>query len=158
MQFSVKRLLIVVTVIACTLGFMRGACIHLTRVETGENVESVDWLPTSATNVSFYRSYSFTAYEFDIPESDFVDWARWNLKPISKPVSVVRYCYSSADVTEPDASATQAEWDAFEQRYDARRATVADGLYYVNEQPDGGGVWVAYDRKQGRAYFHTALR
>ena len=138
MRFSVKRLLIVVTVIACVLGTLRSACNHFTHIETGENVQSVDWLPASATSVSFYKSYSFTAYEFDIPESDFIDWAWWDLKPITKPVRVVRYCYFSSP--------------------DAPDATVTEGLHFVSEQSDGGGVWVAYDRKIGRAYLFTCPR
>lgn len=155
MRFSVKRLLIVVTVIACVLGFLRISYIGLAHVKTGENHQSVDWLPASATNVSFYKSYPATAYEFDIPEADFSNWASWDLKPISKPVTVVRYSHFTVDVPAPGANATQAERDAF---FDTRQATVTDGLYYLSKRPNGGGVQVAYDREHGRAYFYSAPR
>jgi len=138
MRFSLKGLLIVVAAFACVFGYLRCYCNHLTHVETGENVQSVDWLPASATNISFYKSHSRTAYEFDIPESDFIDWAWWNLKPITKPVRVVRYYYFSSP--------------------DAPDATVTEGLHYVIERANGGGVWVAYDRKIGRAYYFACQR
>jgi len=70
------------------------ACVgSLIHVSTEENVPSVDWLPASASNVSYYKSYSFTAYEFDISESEFNAWAWVKLEPVTDAVSVV--CYSS---------------------------------------------------------------
>jgi len=76
-QFSIKRLLIYTALIALAIWLVRGAYLGFTQVESGEVVASVDWLPKSASNVSYYRSYMNTAYEFDIDEADFLKWSRW---------------------------------------------------------------------------------
>lgn len=86
-RYTLKGLLIAVTVLACGFGLVRS----LLHVETAENVARVHWLPTSASNVSYYKSYSFTAYEFDIPERDFRAWSYWEVRPIGKPIEVARY-------------------------------------------------------------------
>lgn len=44
--------------------------------EAGEDASRVDWLPESAARICWYRSYLNTAVEFDMPEEDFLAWAR----------------------------------------------------------------------------------
>ena len=133
--------------------------VELTRVDVGENVPSVSWLPKSASNVSFYKSYSYTAYEFDIPESEFVTWSRWQLSPITEPVHVLRHCFFRVRaMPSPEASATYEEWKAYEELRSTAGATISEGLYYEHVQSNGGGVHVAFDRKKGRAFFQSAPR
>jgi hypothetical protein len=43
--------------------------------EIAEGVQSVDWLPAEATDISYCRSYGFTAFEFKISEAGFREWA-----------------------------------------------------------------------------------
>lgn len=156
MKFTLKGLLLFVAVIAFVVLSLRGAYLGLTHVDTGENVSSVNWLPDTASNVSFYKSYSFTAYEFDIPESDFVNWSRWDLLPIDKPVSIPRYCFIDVPDSAPNGMAQ--DWQALESAYARRFAKITKGLYYKYSQDNGGGVWVAYDRDARRAYYHSAPR
>ena len=92
MKFTLRQLLIFVTIVAVVIWFALETYSHFTRVEFGENVPSVTWLPSTATNVSYYKSYSFTAYEFEISEADFLKWNRRKLSPIEKTVRVTRYC------------------------------------------------------------------
>jgi hypothetical protein len=153
LQFRLKHLLIFVTVVACGLAFLRAAYIGLTHVETGENVEHVKWLPKSASNVSYLRSYSFTAFEFDISESDFMDWSGWKLQQISGPVRITRYCFSNHADFGPNPSPEEIE--AWENR---NQALITDGLYYEHRQSNGGGVRVGYDRDKGRAFFQSSPR
>ena len=120
MKFTLKRLLLFVAVVAFVVWFLHGAYVGLTHVETGENVPSVKWLPDVASNVSFYKSYSFTSYEFDIPELEFVKWSRWELSPIDEPVSIARYCFFSVDVPDPGPNGTAEDWQAFETAYASR--------------------------------------
>lgn len=145
-RYSLKRLLLVVTAIAMVLAFLRSAYIHFTRVEYGRNVASVAWLPSSATNVSYYKSYSFTSYEFDISEAEFKAWAWWDTEPISTPICVMRYDYPTA------------EKQAYVEHSEGSYACVTDGLGYTYRQSNGGGIQVAYDRKLGRAFFHSSPR
>lgn len=144
MQFSLRRLFLVVTLVAIALGLECAFARALTYVESGEGIKSVNWLPSSATNISFYKSYVFTAYEFDIPESDFREWARrWDLQPVTSPCSIDRYAaraYPTHDFRHPHS------------------AWIEDGLFYEHRQGNGGGVAVGYDRELGRAFFWTSPR
>jgi len=155
MQFRLKHVLIGVTAIACSLAFLRAAYIGLTYVETGENVARVAWLPHSASNISYYQSYSFTAYEFDIPEADFIAWVSWEMQPITQPVTVMRYTYIRPQRPKPSENADFRELKAYMAH---RQVEVADGLYYNHRRSNGGGVSVAYDRERGRAYFQSSPR
>ena len=147
--------MIAVTAIACGLGFLRGCYITLTHFEFAENVERVSWLPPAATNVSYYRSYNFTAYEFDITEVEFKRWTWLDVKPIAEPVKVYRYSHRKRANPDfgPNPSFEELEvWEA------THRATASDGLYYNNRSSSSGGVTVAFDRTKGRAYFQTNPR
>ena len=63
--------------------------------EWGENLESVEWLPTTAHNISFYRDARFTIFEFSISLNGFQDWATSSgYKPArigKEPVKIARY-------------------------------------------------------------------
>ena len=77
-------------------GLWFGLCAWLdSSPEIGEDIPHVDWLPNSATNVSFYKSGSFTAYEFNISEPSFSEFAKaksWNIKEITgKPFKMLSY-------------------------------------------------------------------
>ena len=158
MRFSIRRLLAYTATIAIAIWFVRGAYIGFTHIEIGEALESVDWLPDSATNVSFYRSYMNTAYEFDISEHEFCDWSRWELAEITEPVGLSRYLqFSTPRPVEPQ-NPTQEKMENFALEYSRRGVRISDGLYYGHTQDNGGGVWIAYDRKTGRAYYQSAPR
>src|SRR4029450_8888779 len=114
-RYTLKSLLIAVTVIGTGIGLLRGCYLALTHFETAENVDRVSWLPDSASNVSYYRSYNYTAYEFDISEDEFKKWIWLDVKPITKPVEVHRYSYMTASRVELSPNPTLAEleaWDA----------------------------------------------
>jgi len=158
MRFSLRRLLLVTALIAFAIWFLRSAYVGLTQVEIAESVASVDWLPDAATNVSYYRSYVNTAYEFDIDEHGFRDWSRWNVAEITEPVQLSRYLSFATPPPQEPVNTTEAEQIAFANAYYSRGVTIRDGLYYGNTQSNGGGVWVAYDRRAGRAYYQSAPR
>jgi hypothetical protein len=155
-RYSLKNLLLAVTVIAITIAFGRAVYIGLTHVERAKNLSHVSWLPPSATNVSFYKSYNFTAYEFDISEGEFRRWASWyGVQPIGAPIRVWRYNFP--DVESRDLG-SDPSFDELEEWEATRTATVTDGLGFVERRPNGGGISVAYDRTTGRAYFQSNPR
>ncbi len=158
MRFSLRRLLIFTALIAFAIWFFRSVYIGLTQIETAESVASVDWLPDSATNVSYYRSYLNTAYEFDIDESEFRKWSRWDITEITEPVQMSRYLAFSKPRPQEPVNPTEEEQIAFTSENHERGITIRNGLYYGHTQRNGGGVWVAYDRQTGRAYFRSAPR
>jgi hypothetical protein len=143
------------TGIASLLAILLATYQSFTYVESAENVPRVGWLPDSASNVSYYKSYAFTAYEFDIPEADFVAWACRDLDPIRAPVKISRYSHATAprDVVGPNTS-----HEALLAMMARRQATVTDGLYFEYRQRNGGGLRMAYDRNNRRAYVQTSPR
>jgi hypothetical protein len=154
-RFSLKSLLIGITLIGLAIGLLRGCYLHLTHFETAENVERVDWLPNTASNISYYRSYNFTAYEFDISEDEFRRWTWLKVKPISEPVEIYRYSFVARSYQGLGPNPTNAQLEAAEA---VERATISDGLYYEERHGNGRGVSIAYDRKRGRAFFQANPR
>ena len=119
--------------------------------EIGESVQSVEWLPETASNISYYRTYSWQAYEFDISEDHFEDWAtRWDIREVGSPISVRRYSYMGRFEEASDYSD--------QENQESHTAKIRNGLYDENWASDGGGYVVAYDRSEGRAYFQSNPR
>lgn len=158
MRYSLRRILACTALAAVAIWFVHGVHLGLTQVETGESLPSVNWLPDSASNVSFYRSYMNTAYEFDIDEESFRQWARWDIAEIEEPVGLSRYLRFSTPRPQEPPNPTQQQLEKLAQEYSRRGVTIRNGLYYGYTQDNGGGVWVAYDRSAGRAYFQSAPR
>lgn len=160
MKRRTKGILATVVIVFGVGWFLWSAYRGFTDVEYGERFAKVDWLPAEATNVSFYRSYSFTAYEFDIPEKAFLDWAsRWDIHPIKQPFEILRYAFNLDKTPYPgldqredggrfdDYARATSEWRA--RRY----ATITDGYCCKQVASNGGLLCVAYDKTQGRAYY-----
>jgi len=127
-QFSIKRLLTYTALIAVAIWFVRGAYLGFTQVETGESVASVDWLPKSASNVSYYRSYMNTAYEFDIDEAGFLKWSRWEVAEITEPVRLTSIPSVFDTTTARTFQSVQTtKLVAFATQYARRAVTISDG-------------------------------
>lgn len=162
-----RRPWLILSCVLGLLGFGYLAYRDFTDIETGENVPGVSWLPETAPNVSFYRSYSWTAYEFDIPESDFLEWAkRWQVQKIEgEPVGILRCHFGGGRLRAPDdvgGDETEekiTQWaDAHEQYLAAREKKIERGYFYEREESDGGGIRVGYDLDIGRAYYQSSAR
>jgi hypothetical protein len=122
----------------------------------GANVESVSWLPADARNVSYYRTYSWTAYEFDIGEAAFRKWAagEYDLKEISEPRSIMRYSYKNF----ARQWRGRRESDAYEAEKEKHFAAITDGLYHFETWRNGGSIHVVYDRQKQKAYYQSNPR
>jgi len=123
--------------------------------DVGVNIPSVEWLPEAATNVSFYKTYSWTAYEFDIDEAGFRKWAKEpDLGPIKNAERIERHswwefnreankrCYETGSL---------GDWFYSEERKHV--AVVRNGLFYkYTNEGNGGQTHLVYDQDAGRAY------
>jgi len=118
--------------------------------ETGFHCAQVDWLPSSASDVSFYRNQtlSFTEiYEFRIPKADFEALARkqnWPLRPAKPEDSVMRFtmCLPSG---HPE----------YRQPF---YAMSSKGLFYEYRQSNNGGTAVLFDEATSMAYVDISDR
>lgn len=132
----------------------------------GENVPGVDWLPPAARNVSFYKTYSFTAYEFDISEGDFValgrerGWKPTEIGETGRRVWTYRMGYKMRERYPPPNPSLSTEADGAEYRraQEILEPTVTNGLAYEMRHQNGGGIMAVYDREKGRAYVQTNPR
>ena len=112
----------------------------------GEHVAHVDWLPDEASDVSFFISYSYTAYEFKISEAVFVEevCGKWTFNEITGPENISRYNFK----LEYAGDALNAHGVAM----------VTNGVSARCIQPDGGGYHAVYDRDTGTGYVQTNPR
>ena len=119
--------------------------------EIGEHVPKVDWLSEDASDISFYRSYSWTAYEFKISEKSFLKQANplWKFEEIRKPVEVPRYLFRLKK------SSAYPDEGSF---YRNTHVTVKNGLKAEERYRNGGGYLAAYDRDSGKAYIQSNPR
>jgi hypothetical protein len=140
------------------------AACTFNQVDEAVNVPRVDWLPESARDVSYFRSYSFTAYEFDIDEAGFLAWAKdegWPVKPIGDTaLTIPRHSFDKARRLYPqDDNLSPEEWrDQFARAEAARTKVIRRGYHYERRQSNGGGVTVGYDLESGRAYYQSSPR
>ena len=119
--------------------------------EIGENVSHVDWLQEDASEISYYRSYMWTAYEFKVSEESFLKHANplWEFEEISEPVTISRYKERLLNINDfPD-------YGAFEKE---ACITVKNGIVSTTRRKNGGGYIAVYDRDTGKAYIQTNPR
>ena len=153
------KILCVVSALALLAWFAYGAIVADEQVEIGENLDTVSWLPDEASNISFYRSYRFTAYEFDISEAGFERWSQWPVNDLSTPKKIARYLVrTEPESPAPSFDATDEQLIAYHRARQNQYAKITDGLYYEIEQSNGGGVWVGYDRQKGRVFYQSSPR
>ncbi|RBP40421.1 hypothetical protein DES53_108128 [Roseimicrobium gellanilyticum] len=117
------------------------------RPETGTNLSAVDWLPQSASDISYYETYSWTAWECTMSEEDFRKWAsRYELREISGALSIERFSWREAWRTHLGSG--RDSWE--EERKHV--ATVRDGLFAAKYWENGGGYKLVFDRETSRVY------
>lgn len=136
----------------------------INRVETGQNLPHVDWLPDDATNVSFSRTYSWEYYEFDISEAAFKKWAsHWQLNEIQEPFYITRYTINDSpsltDTYDGPRQLLITRGIQLPAQLSNHTAEIRHGLmYFLHNDRTHGGTYVAFDRTVGRAYFHYHAR
>ena len=137
------------------------AIIHLTTIETAENIKSInevpDWLPnlpTSAKHISYWRMpWTCTAFEYEVNEIDFLQWAKKNEIPLTEinAVSEIHRYLSYPDTDDPNE---------LSEYHSTKRAIVYQGYEYhwVQENGGGRGSHIVYDSKNQKAYHYYPNR
>ncbi|WOO40120.1 hypothetical protein [Rubellicoccus peritrichatus] len=114
--------------------------------ESGENVDSVPWLP-KASNVSFFRAPEFAVFEANVPWSEAQKIVPASFQPIQNG-EIVRY-----NIYLPNADTSKAETlemspAEFEKWQNSRKATVVEGF---KAEAQDGSIFL-YDSKAERLY------
>lgn len=136
----------------------------LVRVEKGEHVTTLSWLPKEATDICFYDSYFRTAAEFKIGEQDFRRWcdSRGYALHVIGPQPFIITRYSLAEAWELSGqTGKKSQEESYEQRariQDMMSRRVSRGLCYKKERDNGGGIWVAFDADNQMGYFYSTPR
>lgn len=126
----------------------------------GENLQSVKWLPDSASDISFYRSKQVQVYEFDMPSDDFRKWAEFKgmtIRRLSSTEIVSRYkAYIPTEAGkkgEPASPDGEVDFDEFKAWQNAISAKVEAGL--IAKSPDQAVA--IYDAATKRVYFEHLI-
>jgi hypothetical protein len=117
------------------------------QIESMSHVSQVDWLPASASEITYARRKGFgwfLIYECKLPESDFRSLAQKEGWPIQEGTNVpVRTVLERPDITNLFG----------ESPYSIDRA-----LLFERRQRNGGGTTVVYDLKTGRLFVSQSHR
>lgn len=156
-----KKKSCVITIVATGLG------IYLLSVffenfghvkEWGMGVDSVDWLPDEASEITYVSSYLFKVAEFDIEQDLFLQWCDL----IGKPLEIVTEgqragmhrsnlflercgAIESSPVNE---SSSPEEWLGW-----YGKSFSPGDLFYQIRQKNNGGYSIGYDVKTGQGYY-----
>lgn len=118
----------------------------------GENVASVDWLPSYASDISFYRSDQVNIYEFSAKLNDFKLWAEsqdMRIVKIINPVSISRYTAyipREKQLEETDGKLTDEEFGAWQRMISAK---VKHGFFALKNNK----LSAVYDFATEKVYF-----
>ena len=139
-----KRIVVVSLCVIVVGVLVLGWAMFGDRASFHTGLDSYEGLPHTASDISIYENKNMSGIfaDFKIAEHDFVSFAatqHWSLQPISGSASVF-----------------QAK--AFHEGRSNDKKEVIDGLYYSKRAGNGGGVTVAYDRKDGHGYIDSSSR
>ncbi len=116
----------------------------INKPKIGEHVEKVEWLPTQATDISYYKTIFYELYEFSIDEKGFFRWLN------DKNLSVATIDAESDKLFERYTTASCKDCNDTDTY-----VILKDGYYghHENSSGNGGGWQVGYDLKTHRAYY-----
>ncbi len=135
--------------------------------EVAEGIQSVDWLPAEATNISYHKDYMTNAYEFQISEAGFRKWAA---EVASEPVSEFLIYEPVADIAKGEpcwmyrykffAGKKQDSMEGSDEagQFKSSSIEIKNGLRGELRFRNGGGYTIGYDRDSGTAYWHWSRR
>jgi len=108
-------------------------------------LSSYDRLPQTASDITVYRNANVSGQlvmDFKISEPDFVSFAAKKNWPI-QPTTGAQFVFHA--------------W-AFHEGRPNERKEIGEGYYYSQRARNGGGITVAFDRKNRRAYIESSSR
>ncbi len=139
--------LTIVAVTVCAGGTLGYFCGNQTTY--AEDLDSVPWLPESASQISYYKSYGRTVCEFNMPLKEFLKWAEeenWEVEKITEPLSMQRYTYY---LTDSDTQIPERQVEL-----EPQSVTVDSGHHCVKEIVQGHTyLEVIYNEANSKVYY-----
>ena len=115
----------------------------------GKNVDSLEWLPNSASNISYYQrgGFGWIKYaEFDMTKSDFKQFAtknKWDIQEKKDVYISVRNILNEEPLREI---------------HGIKIDIIPNALFYKNRAQNGGGITLVYDLDTHRGYYDASHR
>lgn len=127
----------------------------------GVGVESVEWLPVQASNITFISGDINRVAEFDIDRNSLIKWCDSIGKPMASVVedqnAMISRVYPFLDRegipksgSFKDSSAAEADFDRYTKRFST------GDLFYEDRWSNGGGYTIGFDVSDGRGYYQYA--
>ncbi len=124
--------------------------------EFAENVESVEWLPQSANNISFYMYRDSNIYEFSMEEKDFLAWVKdqgLKVKKIeSGAVAMARYSFY-ADLADQEME-NMSEEEQYEKWKARTQVSINNGYIFEGKSEDKINLG-SYDIEGKKVYYKS---
>jgi hypothetical protein len=123
----------------------------------------LDWLPESATDVTYYYGSISQYAEFSIDQQLFIKWCESIERPlkeiieqendqtVSRAHRILEHQGILQPIPEPQSD---RDFDKYFQHY--RKKFKIGDLYYSLVYRNNGGYWIGYDVDEGRAYYQHA--
>lgn len=149
-KFAFIAIFLLVSAIAIAVYFDHGP-------EIGVNEKSVPWLPSDATNISYYKHYSISIYEFEINEKSFKQWAKkWKVSEINKEFTIERFASLILKAPKFESDADLEKYLSYKNKTEI---SIERGYYYESPlKSNGGRMAIAYDLDSNKAYYYSLSR
>ncbi len=153
-----KKIFLVALILLIAGGNVIYHTFYYNRYEIAENLETVDWLPQSAKNISYYKRDQSYVYEFSIGETDFLLWAREKDLKYEKieegPIAVARYSFF-IDAPNDDHE-NLSETESYQEWMSQNKVFINNGYFFegdpdANENNNSG----SYDAEAGKVYYKS---
>ena len=140
-----KRIAIIVSIFAVAGFFLLNYLLFGNRSSFQTGLVSFEGLPKTASDITVFQNKNISGdfiADFKIAEPDLEAFASsngWLLQTITNRELIF---YATA----------------FHEGRANEKKEIIDGLYYSKRGENGGGITIAYDRKNGRGYIQSSSR
>ena len=151
-----NKLILSAVILIIIVGNVIYHVFYYDKFDFAENVESVEWLPPSANNISFYMYRDSNIYEFSMEEKDFLTWVKnqgLKIKKIeSGVVAMARYSFY-ADLADEEIE-NMSEEEQYQKWKERTQVSIDNGYIFEGKSEDKINLG-SYDIKGKKVYYKS---